>query len=176
MEYNKSALKFGIILLFTLTEQKIENHGKQKRKQWREKKKKDRSPPGIGSFRQTRSSDECKLRTSAHLPRLMESSLKKTPSAKDSENKDSYVCSACGTTLFDAATKFDAGCGFPSFWQHHGNNVKHNFLQTYGRSRIQLLCNHCGQHLGHLFNSKVTPTGVRYCINGHAIVCGAAQD
>jgi peptide-methionine (R)-S-oxide reductase len=86
------------------------------------------------------------------------------------ESKDLYVCTRCGTTLFDAAKKFNAGCGFPSFWMHSENNVKQNFLQTYGRTRTQLLCNNCGAHLGHLFNHRHTPTGLRYCINETAIV------
>lgn len=80
-----------------------------------------------------------------------------------------YTCSGCGHELFEAAKKFDSGTGFPSFWMHIGKNVKENFLDTYGRERIQLLCNNCGQHLGHLFNNKVTPTRVRYCINEDSI-------
>lgn len=80
-----------------------------------------------------------------------------------------YTCSKCGHELFDADKKFDSGTGFPSFWLHIGKNVRENFLDTYGRERIQLLCNNCGQHLGHLFNNKVTPTRIRYCINQSAI-------
>jgi peptide-methionine (R)-S-oxide reductase len=88
------------------------------------------------------------------------------------ENKDAagtYVCTACGHPLFAAAKEFNAGCGFPSFWLHLDGGVKFNPLSTYGRERIQLLCNHCGHHLGHLFPNKSTPTGVRYCINKEAI-------
>lgn len=80
-----------------------------------------------------------------------------------------YACSSCGHELFEAAKKFDSGTGFPSFWLHIGENVKENFLDTYGRERIQLLCSKCGRHLGHLFNNNVTPTKVRYCINEDAI-------
>jgi peptide-methionine (R)-S-oxide reductase len=94
-----------------------------------------------------------------------------TISINDNENATGlYVCSACGHPLFPAAKKFDAGCGFPSFWMHKGDGVKQNPLSTYGRDRIQLLCNSCGQHLGHLFPNKYTPTGVRYCINKEAIL------
>jgi peptide-methionine (R)-S-oxide reductase len=80
-----------------------------------------------------------------------------------------YVCSQCGTPLFEAAKKFDAGCGFPSFWMHLVEQVRLNPLDTYGRKRTQLLCNNCGQHLGHLFEHKQTPTQLRYCINADAI-------
>jgi peptide-methionine (R)-S-oxide reductase len=80
-----------------------------------------------------------------------------------------YHCSQCGAPLFEATKKFDAGCGFPSFWMHLHDQVQLNPLNTYGRHRIQLLCSHCGQHLGHLFQNKHTPTQLRYCINADAI-------
>ena len=80
-----------------------------------------------------------------------------------------YVCAQCSSLLFKAATKFDAGCGFPSFWKHIEDNVKYHPLSTYGRNRIQLLCNQCDSHLGHLFQHDLTPTGVRYCIHAAAI-------
>ena len=80
-----------------------------------------------------------------------------------------FVCSNCGFELVKADKKFNAGCGFPSFYLHIADHVKLNPLHTYGRDRIQLLCNNCGQHLGHLFDSKQTPTRVRYCINDTAI-------
>lgn len=151
--------------------EKNENHGKQKRKQRRKKKKEDHFTAGIGTFRKTRTSDECKLWSPAHFSFFMESGLRRNEtSPEDPQHKERYVCSQCGTTLFDAAAKFEAGCGFPSFWQHSGNNVKQNLLLTYGRRRIQLLCAACGQHLGHLFESKVTPSSVRYCINSRSIV------
>ncbi len=85
------------------------------------------------------------------------------------QEKGIYTCSKCGTTLFEAAKKFDSRTGFPSFWGHVGDHVKENFLDTYGRERIQLLCKSCGQHLGHLFPNKTTPTGVRYCVNADSI-------
>ena len=80
-----------------------------------------------------------------------------------------FVCSACGLDLFKADKKFNAGCGFPSFWLHIADHVKLNPLTTYGRERTQLLCNNCKQHLGHLFENKFTPSKVRYCINESAI-------
>lgn len=80
-----------------------------------------------------------------------------------------YTCSRCGNELFEASTKFEVGSGFPSFWAQVGESVLHNPLTTYGRSRIQLLCSQCQQHLGHLFDDARTPTNVRYCINAEAI-------
>lgn len=80
-----------------------------------------------------------------------------------------FVCTQCGSALFEAGKKFEAGCGFPSFWLHLADAVEQKELNTYGRNRIQLLCRNCGQHLGHLFPNKHTPTGLRYCINAEAI-------
>jgi len=80
-----------------------------------------------------------------------------------------YTCSTCGHALFEADKKFDVGSGFPSFWQHTGENVRQNPLNTYGRERVQLLCNRCEQHLGHLFEDKRSPTNLRYCINANAL-------
>ncbi len=87
----------------------------------------------------------------------------------ESHTTSTYNCSHCGHPLFDAGKKFEAGCGFPSFWMHIGEQVQLKPLDTYGRKRIQLLCNHCKQHLGHLFDNKHTPSGKRYCINADAI-------
>jgi peptide-methionine (R)-S-oxide reductase len=80
-----------------------------------------------------------------------------------------YVCARCRHALFAAHQQFDAGCGFPSFWWHLEGGITQKPLHTYGRSRIQLLCSHCGQHLGHLFPNKHTPTGLRYCISKTSI-------
>ena len=87
----------------------------------------------------------------------------------EGNEKGVYACSVCGTALFAPDKKFDSGCGFPSFWMHIGENVRQNKLDTYGRSRTQLVCDQCGQHLGHLFDHTLTPTKTRYCINADAI-------
>lgn len=86
-----------------------------------------------------------------------------------SNKSNNYNCSNCGTLLFKGAVKFDVGSGFPSFWDHVGDHVRLNPLATYGRERIQLLCDSCGQHLGHLFEDKRTPSELRYCINAERI-------
>jgi peptide-methionine (R)-S-oxide reductase len=86
-----------------------------------------------------------------------------------SHNQEKYSCTNCNTLLLEAAVKFDVGSGFPSFWAHVGDHVRFNPLDTYGRERIQLLCDNCKQHLGHLFEDKRTPSGLRYCINAERI-------
>jgi peptide-methionine (R)-S-oxide reductase len=81
-----------------------------------------------------------------------------------------YTCTKCGSALFAANARFAAGCGFTSFWKHLEGKVILHELDTYGRRRIQLLCSNCGQHLGHLFQNKHTPSKLRYCINEKAIL------
>jgi peptide-methionine (R)-S-oxide reductase len=84
--------------------------------------------------------------------------------------KGKFVCSVCGFELFEADKKFEATCGFRGFWLHINDHVKLQPLDTYGKHRIQLLCNQCGRHLGHLFNNKFSPTKLRYCVNNSATV------
>lgn len=84
------------------------------------------------------------------------------------ENKDpgTYVCRCCGEPLFDAATKFDSGSGWPSFYQPLATDaVEEQRDLSLGMVRTEALCENCGSHLGHVFPDGPEPTGMRYCIN-----------
>jgi peptide-methionine (R)-S-oxide reductase len=83
----------------------------------------------------------------------------------------SYACAGCGQVLFTSDTKFESGCGWPSFWDAvDPDKVIRRDDNTYGMTRTEVLCSQCGGHLGHVFNDAPhTPTGERFCINSASI-------
>ena len=81
-----------------------------------------------------------------------------------------YDCIGCGTPLFESRTKFDAGCGWPSYSEAVNAEVVERIVdRTHGMVRVEVRCKNCGSHLGHVFPDGPEPTGERFCINSAAI-------
>ena len=81
-----------------------------------------------------------------------------------------YSCVCCDTELFDSSIKFTSGSGWPSFTQPITENaIKYEGDKTYGMVRVEVMCNTCDGHLGHVFPDGPEPSGLRYCVNSESI-------
>ena len=90
-----------------------------------------------------------------------------TSKYENSKDIGTYYCAACGNALFRSDTKFESGCGWPSFYETISKeSVIYTPDNSHGMRRTEVQCGRCKAHLGHLFNDGPPPTGLRYCING----------
>ncbi|GAB3619317.1 peptide-methionine (R)-S-oxide reductase MsrB [Glutamicibacter endophyticus] len=97
----------------------------------------------------------------------------------DSTQAGVYACRACGAELFTSDTKFDAGCGWPSFFAPLAEDrVRYLSDQSMGMERVEVRCASCDSHLGHVFKGEGfdTPTDLRYCMNSISLTLRETQD
>lgn len=76
-----------------------------------------------------------------------------------------YVCACCSALLFHSKHKFNAGCGWPSFWASEPQSIKYLEDNSHNMKRTEIKCIECDSHLGHVFDDGPQPTGKRYCVN-----------
>jgi peptide-methionine (R)-S-oxide reductase len=96
---------------------------------------------------------------------------------ENSKEIGTYYCAVCGNPLFRSDTKFESGCGWPSFYEPISKgSIIYLPDHTYGMERTEVECGRCKSHLGHVFNDGPPPTGLRYCINGVVLDFEKAKD
>ena len=84
----------------------------------------------------------------------------------NNKKKGIYYCAGCGTPLFDSTSKYESGCGWPSFSDPiKETKINERSDNSFSMRRTEVLCKNCGGHLGHVFKDGPKPTGLRYCIN-----------
>lgn len=95
----------------------------------------------------------------------------------DTTEAGTYTCRCCGTPLFESLSKFDAGCGWPSFFAPvDGGVIREEEDKTLGMVRTEIMCDNCGCHLGHVFTDGPAPTGLRYCVNSASVKLVSRDD
>lgn len=97
-----------------------------------------------------------------------------TSPLNDETRAGTFICKGCDHPLYDAATKFKSGTGWPSFYQPLENAVETMSDNSFFMRRTEVHCDRCGSHLGHIFDDGPEPTGKRHCINGVSLKFTAA--
>ena len=87
-----------------------------------------------------------------------------------------YKCAGCGTELFSSSSKYDSGCGWPAFYEALPEKIEESEDNSFGMKRIEITCENCGGHLGHVFNDGPQPSGLRYCVNSISLDFSSGDD
>ena len=98
-----------------------------------------------------------------------------TSPLNNEHRRGTFACAGCALPLFNSATKFDSGTGWPSFYAPLANAVQTRTDTSLGIPRTEVHCRRCGGHLGHVFDDGPKPTGLRYCMNGVALTFAPAK-
>ena len=122
-----------------------------------------------GNFEVTLTDEEWKAKLSPEAYDVLRHEATEYPGTSPLLNEHragTFSCAGCDLPLFDAATKYESGTGWPSFYQPLENAVGESTDHLLGYARTEVHCRRCGGHLGHVFNDGPPPTGLRYCMNG----------
>lgn len=136
-------------------------------------RKNDAAIASEGDFEITRTEDEWRaLLTSEQFAILREESTERpfTSPLNDEKREGIFACAGCDLPLYESKTKYDSGTGWPSFYQPIENAVGTKEDRKLFSVRTEVHCRRCGGHQGHVFNDGPKPTGLRYCMNGGAMV------
>ncbi|MBK8082641.1 MAG: peptide-methionine (R)-S-oxide reductase MsrB [Devosia sp.] len=125
-----------------------------------------------GSFEVSMSEEEWKARLPPQVFEVLRHEATEYPGTSPllhEHRAGVFACAGCELPLFDAATKYESGTGWPSFYQPLDNAVGESTDYKLGYARTEVHCRRCGGHLGHVFTDGPQPTGLRYCMNGLAL-------
>lgn len=126
-----------------------------------------------GTFKVTRTDEEWRKLLGPERYQILRQAGTEPPFSSpllDEHRRGNFACAGCDLDLFSSTTKFESGTGWPSFWAPLENAVGTTSDMSYGMVRTAVYCAQCGGHLGHVFEDGPPPTGLRYCMDGLALV------
>ena len=128
-------------------------------------------PEGVGDEKVVKTDAEWRAQLSPEAYRVTRQHATERPWSHDGfpDGPGTYACVCCGAPLFDQSTKFESGCGWPSFYRSLDGAVEEQEDRSFLMLRTEVHCARCEAHLGHVFPDGPRPTGLRYCMNGVAL-------